>query len=58
MFIWLVLLLPLPFLLSNLGVTFVVIATLLNLGWLALGFTTFRKNLIKLNGQRKCSFIH
>ena len=32
MFIWLVLLLPLPFLLSNLGVTsFVVIATLLNL---------------------------
>ena len=40
MFIWLVLLLPLPFLLSNLGV---VIATLLNLGWLALGFTTFRK---------------
>ena len=34
MFIWLVLLLPLPFLLSNLGVTFVVIATLLNLGWL------------------------
>ncbi|MGZ9498734.1 heme o synthase [Staphylococcus epidermidis] len=43
MFIWLVLLLPLPFLLSNLGVTFVVIATLLNLGWLALGFTTFRK---------------
>ena len=58
MFIWLVLLLPLPFLLSNLGVTFVVIATLLNLGWLALGLQRSEKNLIKLNGQRKCSFIH
>ena len=44
MFIWLVFLLPLPFLLSGLGVTFVVIATLLNLGWLALGLTTFKKD--------------
>jgi len=44
MFIWLVFLLPLPFLLSDLGVTFVVIATLLNLGWLALGLTTFKKD--------------
>ena len=43
MFIWLVLLLPLPFLLSNLGVTFIVLATLLNFGWLALGLTTFKK---------------
>ena len=34
MFIWLVFLLPLPFLLSSLGTTFVVLATLLNLGWI------------------------
>lgn len=43
MFIWLILLLPLPFLLANLGVTFIVLASLLNLGWLALGLTTFKK---------------
>ncbi|MCJ1656608.1 heme o synthase [Staphylococcus sp. NRL 16/872] len=44
MFIWLVLLLPLPFLLSSLGTTFVVLATLLNLGWIYVGLTTFKKN--------------
>lgn len=44
MFIWLVLLLPLPFLLSNLGVTFIVLASLLNLGWLYMGLTSFKKN--------------
>lgn len=43
MFIWLVLLLPLPFLLSNLGVTFIVLASLLNLGWLYMGLTSFKK---------------
>ena len=37
------LLLPLPFLLSNLGVTFVVIATLLNLGWLGFRFYNVQK---------------
>ena len=42
MFIWLVFLLPLPFLLSSLGTTFVVLATLLNLGWLYVGLT-FKK---------------
>ena len=52
MFIWLIFLLPLPFLLSNLGVTFVVIATLLNLGWLALGFTTFKRIQTKRNGRQ------
>ena len=36
------LLLPLPFLLSSLGTTFVVLATLLNLGWLYVGLT-FKK---------------
>ncbi|NWK84503.1 protoheme IX farnesyltransferase [Staphylococcus sp. GSSP0090] len=44
MFIWLVVLLPLPFLLSSLGVTFIVLATLLNLGWLYLGLTSFKKD--------------
>ncbi|MCO0860322.1 heme o synthase [Staphylococcus pasteuri] len=44
MFIWLVLLLPLPFMLSSLGITFIVLATLLNLGWMALAFTSFKKN--------------
>ncbi|MCE0454641.1 protoheme IX farnesyltransferase [Staphylococcus haemolyticus] len=43
MFIWLVFLLPLPFLLSSLGTTFVVLATLLNLGWLYIGLTSFKK---------------
>ena len=43
MFIWLVFLLPLPFLLSRLGTTFVVLATLLNLGWLYVGLTSFKK---------------
>ncbi|PHK50602.1 heme o synthase [Staphylococcus edaphicus] len=44
MFIWLVILLPLPFLLSSLGTTFIVLATLLNLGWLYLGLTSFKKD--------------
>ncbi|MBC2929470.1 protoheme IX farnesyltransferase [Staphylococcus aureus] len=44
MFIWLIILLPVPLLLINLGVVFVVLATLLNLGWIALGLTTFKKN--------------
>ncbi|MBV5129828.1 heme o synthase [Staphylococcus haemolyticus] len=43
MFIWSVFLLPLPFLLSSLGTTFVVLATLLNLGWLYVGLTSFKK---------------
>lgn len=44
MFIWLILLLPLPLLLSDLGTTFMVLATLLNLGWLYLGLTSFNKD--------------
>lgn len=41
--IWTVCLLPLPFYMSGLGITFMVIATLLNIGWIALGFYGFRK---------------
>ncbi|MEP9851636.1 heme o synthase [Staphylococcus aureus] len=45
MLVWLVALLPLPFLLSNLGTTFIVLATLLNVGWLYMWFTSFKKEL-------------
>ncbi|WP_436868135.1 heme o synthase [Staphylococcus equorum] len=45
MLIWLVFLLPLPFLLSTLGKTFIVIATLLNLGWVYMWLTSFKKDL-------------
>ncbi len=41
--IWTVCLLPLPFYMSGLGITFMVIATLLNIGWIVLGFYGFRK---------------
>jgi heme o synthase len=41
--IWILCLLPLPFYLSSLGVTFVVIATLLNIGWLVLGLYGYKK---------------
>ena len=40
--IWIVALLPLPFYLFSLGVPFLVIATLLNIGWLALGLAGFK----------------
>ncbi|OSX55202.1 protoheme IX farnesyltransferase [Anoxybacillus ayderensis] len=40
--IWIVALLPLPFYLFSLGVPFLVIATLLNVGWLALGLAGFK----------------
>lgn len=43
MFVWLVLLLPLPFLLSDLGPVFIGLATLLNLGWIYLGLTSYKK---------------
>lgn len=41
-------LLPLPFYLSSLGTTFLVVATLLNVGWLAMGISGFfMKNDLK-----------
>ncbi|MFD1849178.1 heme o synthase [Oceanobacillus bengalensis] len=39
--IYIICLLPLPFFLTSLGTTFVVIATILNIGWLILGFKGF-----------------
>ena len=45
-------LLPLPFFLYELGVTFLIIATLLNIGWLAIGFRgLFIKDVMKWANQ-------
>ncbi|WP_106494641.1 heme o synthase [Lentibacillus sp. Marseille-P4043] len=41
MIVYIACLLPLPFLLASLGTTFMVIATILNIGWLVLGFQGF-----------------
>ncbi|KGR92194.1 protoheme IX farnesyltransferase [Ureibacillus massiliensis 4400831 = CIP 108448 = CCUG 49529] len=41
MLLWILLLIPLPFLLYKLGIVFLVLATLLNLGWLCLAISGF-----------------
>lgn len=41
MVVYIACLLPLPFYLAQLGVTFIIIATLLNLGWLAIAISGF-----------------
>jgi heme o synthase len=40
---WVAALLPLPFLLSSLGIPFLILATALNIGWLALGIYGYKK---------------
>jgi heme o synthase len=40
--LWVIGLLPLPFLLTSLGLTFVLLATVLNIGWLALGIYGYK----------------
>lgn len=42
MLAWVLLLFPLPFLLLDLGISFIILATLLNLGWLALAIKGFK----------------
>lgn len=42
MLLWIILLFPLPFLLMDLGIVFIVLATALNLGWLLLSIKGFR----------------
>ncbi|HWL25577.1 MAG TPA: heme o synthase [Ureibacillus sp.] len=42
MLVWILLLLPLPFLLKELGLIFITLATLLNLGWLVLAISGFK----------------
>jgi heme o synthase len=40
--LWILCLLPLPFLLTSLGNTFVILASVLNIGWLAIGLYGYR----------------
>jgi protoheme IX farnesyltransferase len=40
--LWVALLLPIPFFLQSLGIPFIILATVLNLGWLALGIYGYR----------------
>lgn len=40
--VWVLALLPLPFLLTSLGVPFVVLASILNIGWLAIGLYGYK----------------
>lgn len=47
MFMWLVGLLPIPFLMMQLGMVFVVLATLLNIGWIYLGLTSFKATAVE-----------
>lgn len=42
MLLWVIFLFPLPFLLMDLGIVFIVLATILNLGWLILAIKGFR----------------
>ncbi|HCN60303.1 protoheme IX farnesyltransferase [Mammaliicoccus fleurettii] len=47
MLLWVVLLLPLPFLMTQLGTVFIVIATLLNIAWMILALNGFKKEINK-----------
>ncbi len=42
MFVWTLLLLPLPFFMMDLGLAFFTLATILNIGWVALAITGFK----------------
>lgn len=42
MVIWVAALIPIPFLLSSLGIPFVILASILNIGWLLLGLYGYR----------------
>ncbi|MBS4207755.1 heme o synthase [Bacillus sp. FJAT-50079] len=41
--VWVAMLLPIPFFMTSLGIPFVIIATILNIGWLVVGFLGYRK---------------
>lgn len=45
--LWIVALVPLPFLLGSIGTTFIILASALNLGWLILGIYYYRKKAPK-----------
>ena len=42
MLVWVIFLFPLPFLLMELGIAFIVLATALNIGWLVLAIKGFQ----------------
>lgn len=42
MFVWTLLLLPLPFFMTELGTAFIILATVLNIGWVVLAATGFK----------------
>lgn len=45
--VWVACLLPLPIFLVDLGIVFVALATMLNIGWLVLGFVNYKKDDMK-----------
>lgn len=53
MFLWLFGLLPIPFLMLQLGVVFVILATLLNVGWIYLGLTSFKTTTVETKWATK-----
>lgn len=44
---WILALIPLPFLLGSIGISFIILASALNLGWLILGIYNYRKKAPK-----------
>lgn len=57
MLFWVALLLPTPFLMDELGTIFIVLATILNLGWLLLAVSGFKSN-VKENRWAMTMFIY
>lgn len=57
MLFWVLLLLPTPFFMTELGTIFVVLASVLNLGWLLLAISGFKSN-VKENKWAMAMFIY
>jgi heme o synthase len=51
--VWIICLLPLPFYLYELGIGFLVLATALNIGWIAIGVKGFRNKDIEMKWATK-----
>ncbi|MDJ1088695.1 heme o synthase [Macrococcoides caseolyticum] len=57
MLFWVMLLLPIPFFMQELGTVFMVLASVLNLGWLLLAISGFRSN-VKENKWAMTMFVY
>lgn len=57
MLFWVMLLLPTPFFMQELGTVFIVLASVLNLGWLLLAISGFRSN-VKENKWAMTMFVY